>query len=133
MAIGALFGLIVWLVVSIVIATAASQRGRSGLAWFLFSIFLSPLIAGFCLLLFPPIRDLGTDRIPTSDDVLYGYSESTPRRRMGGGWLLLFSAILAFAAIFVLTRVPYLSDAFNAYMLMIAGGVVILLVTAAWR
>jgi hypothetical protein len=48
-----LFAIIGWFMLSFVVASAARQRGFSGLGWFLFSISFSPLIAGFSLVLFP--------------------------------------------------------------------------------
>ena len=44
---------ITWFILSFVVAGAANQRGFSAFGWFLFSLSFSPLIAGFCLLLFP--------------------------------------------------------------------------------
>ena len=132
MTIGAILGFIIWFVVSIVIASAASERGRSGFAWFLFAVFLSPLIAGLCLLLFPPVPDFGAGRIAAGDETLHHYIEHGGRRR-GGGWLLAIGAVLAFAIVYVLAFVQYPSDAFNAYALMIAGGFIVLVVTAMRR
>lgn len=42
---------IAWIGLSIAIAVIASNKGRSGFKWFLFSLFLSPIIAGLFLLL----------------------------------------------------------------------------------
>lgn len=55
-----LFFLILWFVISVVIAGAASNRGRSGFGWFLLSFFFSPLLAGILLLLLP---DLVKDKL----------------------------------------------------------------------
>src|SRR4030067_1157037 len=41
----------VWIGLSIAIAVIASKKGRSGFGWFLFALFLSPLIAGLFLLI----------------------------------------------------------------------------------
>jgi hypothetical protein len=60
------FILVGWFILSVVIASAASQRGRSAFAWFLFSIIFSPLIAGLFLLLFPPISSIDDDALQGS-------------------------------------------------------------------
>lgn len=52
--------LIVWFVICVVIAGAATNRGRSGFGWFLLAFFFSPLLAGILLLLLP---DLVKDRL----------------------------------------------------------------------
>jgi hypothetical protein len=52
---------------------------------------------------------------------------------MGSVWLFLFSALLAFATIYVLGRVPFPSDEFNVCVLTIASAVVVLLVAAVRR
>ncbi len=57
-----LFVLIVYFILSLVIGSAASQRGRSAFGWFLVSILTTPLLAGVFLLLFPSLND------PTSVD-----------------------------------------------------------------
>jgi len=44
---------ILWIVFAILIAAAADSRGRSGFGWFVLAIVLSPLLAGFVLLLMP--------------------------------------------------------------------------------
>ena len=44
---------IIWLVLTFVIGVAAERRGRSGFGWFLLALFLSPLIAGILLAVFP--------------------------------------------------------------------------------
>ena len=44
---------ILWSVFAILIAAAADSRGRSGFGWFVLAIVLSPLLAGFVLLLMP--------------------------------------------------------------------------------
>ena len=42
--------ILIWLVLSILVAVLASSYGRSGVGWFLFSALLSPVIAGIGLL-----------------------------------------------------------------------------------
>lgn len=42
-----------WAVMAGLVAWMATNRGRSGLAWFLVSVLLSPLIAFFALVLMP--------------------------------------------------------------------------------
>jgi phosphate/sulfate permease len=44
-----------WITASIVIGYVASTKGRSGLGWFLFSLFLSPLLGGFAVAFMPRI------------------------------------------------------------------------------
>jgi hypothetical protein len=55
MSMGILIGLILWFMLSFVIANAAGQRGRSAFAWFLFSLLTTPILAALFLLLFPPV------------------------------------------------------------------------------
>jgi hypothetical protein len=43
--------LLVWVVLCIIVGVGASNRNRFGFGWFLFAFFLSPLVAGFALLL----------------------------------------------------------------------------------
>jgi hypothetical protein len=52
-----LIGIVVWVALCFVVASAAGQRGRNSLGWFLFAVLLSPLLAGFALLLFPERKD----------------------------------------------------------------------------
>src|ERR1700733_10490480 len=52
-----LFVAAAWFILSFVIGSAANQRGRSAVGWFLVSIFTTPLLAGVFLLLFPSLRD----------------------------------------------------------------------------
>jgi hypothetical protein len=44
---------IIWLILTFVIGVAAERRGRSGFGWFLLALFLSPLVAGILLAVFP--------------------------------------------------------------------------------
>lgn len=62
--------LFVWVIFAAVIGNAASQRGRSAIGWFLFSMIFSPLIAGLFLLLFPSLRDLDLERTAVDDKTL---------------------------------------------------------------
>ena len=50
------FGLL-WLIFCFVVAYGASNRGRSGLGWFLLSILFSPFIAGVFLLILGEPKD----------------------------------------------------------------------------
>ena len=43
----------VWVIAAAVVGRAARARGRGGLAWFGLALVLTPLLAGFLLLLFP--------------------------------------------------------------------------------
>lgn len=58
----ATFMFIIWLGLSFVVAAAATKRSRSALAWFVLAVLLSPLIAGFSLLL------LGANSRPTEHE-----------------------------------------------------------------
>jgi hypothetical protein len=49
-------GLIIWVVLALVIGSAARARGRSPPAWFFASLLLSPVIAGLLLVIFPDRR-----------------------------------------------------------------------------
>lgn len=49
---------VVWIVFSIAVWAFASRRGRSGFAWFILSLFISPLLALLLLLI---LRDLQAD------------------------------------------------------------------------
>lgn len=48
--------LIVWLILTGVVAAAADARGRSGAGWFFVAFFLSPLIGILLLLVFPNLK-----------------------------------------------------------------------------
>lgn len=56
--------LIGWLGLSLVVAVAATKRGRIGVGWFIISLFLSPLIGGLLLLALGPS---GTAAAPRDD------------------------------------------------------------------
>jgi hypothetical protein len=43
--------MMLWLLFSVIVAFGADNRGRSGLWWFIISIFLSPVIAALMLLI----------------------------------------------------------------------------------
>lgn len=45
--------LLFWLGLSFVVAVAANTRGRLGVAWFIVSLIVSPLIAGLLVLALP--------------------------------------------------------------------------------
>ncbi len=46
--------LAVWVILSSVVAIHASSRGRSGLAWFVVSMVLTPIVGYACAALMPP-------------------------------------------------------------------------------
>ena len=48
-----------WVILAMVIALAASQRGRFGLGWLLLALGLSPLIAGILLAVLPDLYPRG--------------------------------------------------------------------------
>lgn len=62
--------LIVYLILSLVIGSAASQRGRNAFGWFLLSMLTTPLLAGVFLLLFPSLRDPTIEATAVSDEEL---------------------------------------------------------------
>lgn len=45
---------IAWVVSAGLVAWAARERGRSALLWLVLAVLLTPVLAGFLLLLFPP-------------------------------------------------------------------------------
>ena len=45
-----------WLIFSIVVGAAAGARGRSGFAWVLLSLLISPLVAAIILAILPDPR-----------------------------------------------------------------------------
>ena len=49
--------LVIYFVLSVLIAIAATKRGRGPVAWFLSAFLLSPVMAGILLLLFPVRKD----------------------------------------------------------------------------
>lgn len=48
--------LIIWFVLTLVVAGAAEARGRNAFGWFLIAFFLSPLIGILLLLVFPNLK-----------------------------------------------------------------------------
>lgn len=53
-----------WLVFSIIVAIAASGRGRSGFGWFLLSALISPLFSFIILMVLPKI---GAANVPRDE------------------------------------------------------------------
>lgn len=45
-----------WIIFCIVVAYGASNRGRSGVGWFVISILATPIIAAIMLLILGPVR-----------------------------------------------------------------------------
>jgi len=97
------FVITVWFVLSLVIASAAGQRGRSVVGWFLLSILTTPLLAGI-FLLFPPLRDLtlSVDDNALQESISKGLSIEPPRKR-GIGRLIVVLAILSFVIVVIPT------------------------------
>lgn len=57
-----------WLIFAVVVGIAASGRGRSGFAWFLLSIVLSPLLMAILLALLPRlVNGLSPEEIAAHD------------------------------------------------------------------
>lgn len=57
-----------WIVFALIVGAGASNRGRSGFGWFLLALILSPLLAGFALVVVgarprDPDADYGSLRI----------------------------------------------------------------------
>ncbi|GLR91329.1 hypothetical protein [Bradyrhizobium iriomotense] len=48
--------LIIWFVLTLVVAGAAEARGRNAFGWFVIAFFLSPLIGILLLLVFPNLK-----------------------------------------------------------------------------
>ncbi|HEX7072318.1 MAG TPA: hypothetical protein VF190_16005 [Rhodothermales bacterium] len=48
--------IVVGLALSLLVALVARVRGRSGMGWFVLSLFVTPLLAGAILLLLDPAR-----------------------------------------------------------------------------
>lgn len=46
---------LVWLVFAVIVAVAASGRGRSGFGWFLLSAVISPLLSFILLMVLPKV------------------------------------------------------------------------------
>jgi hypothetical protein len=68
--------LLIWVILAVVVAVAASSRGRSGLGWFLISCILSPLIGLILVLVLPNLRQ---------EDLLKKLApRPTPRASLGG-------------------------------------------------
>jgi hypothetical protein len=95
--------IIIWFILSVVIGSAASQRGRDAFGWFLLSIFTSPLLAGVLLLLFPPLRDpiLAVDDGALQQSIREGMLIEPMQKRGTGGlvFLLAIVGLLAFVGI----------------------------------
>jgi hypothetical protein len=51
-----LFALVIWLVLAILIGSAAARRGRSGIGWVFISLIASPLLAAIVLAFLPDRR-----------------------------------------------------------------------------
>ena len=47
---------VLWFVLALVVATAASGRGRYGFGYFLLALIISPLIAGLIVAVLPDLR-----------------------------------------------------------------------------
>jgi phosphate/sulfate permease len=48
--------ILLWFGLAVVVGVAASTRGRSGFAWFLLAVVISPLLAGLLVLAMPSVR-----------------------------------------------------------------------------
>jgi hypothetical protein len=61
------FIVIPWIILAIAVACGASNRNRDGAGWFILSILISPLLAGFCLLLVGTKKVAPVPRAPQLD------------------------------------------------------------------
>ncbi len=43
--------ILIWLLLCVLVAVGAENRNRSGFLWFIFSFFISPIVAGLILIL----------------------------------------------------------------------------------
>jgi len=95
------FFLILWLVGSVVVGIAAAARGRLGVGWFVLAMLLSPLIAGFMLILFPALADHRGKRecpacaewiSPDAKVCIHCGSQVTPIETFGGHMMVLLTS-----------------------------------------
>lgn len=49
----------VWVVLCLIVAVAARDRGRSGPGWFILAVVISPLLAGLLVLVMGPANKVG--------------------------------------------------------------------------
>lgn len=56
---------LVWVVFAVIVAIAASGRGRSGFGWFLLAVLISPLLAFILLLVLPKVGEAGLPKDET--------------------------------------------------------------------
>jgi hypothetical protein len=85
--------LILWFMLSFVIASAASQRGRGPFGWFLLSILTTPIVAALFLLLFPLLDNAA---MSTVNDRSLGQAieQAEPSARKGFRPLIALVAIV---------------------------------------
>jgi len=57
------FIVLIWLAFSIFVGIRAKARGRSAMAWFFISIFLTPVLAVLALFLLPELNNPGFERV----------------------------------------------------------------------
>jgi uncharacterized protein YecT (DUF1311 family) len=97
------FVFIVYFILSLVIGSAAAQRGRSAVGWFLVSILTTPLLAGVFLLLFPSLHDpASVDDRALQESINKGQAVGLPKKQAVGGFFVLL-AVTGFA-IFVIVK-----------------------------
>jgi len=86
--------LIVYFILSLVIGSAASQRGRSAFGWFLVSILTTPLLAGVFLLLFPSLNDPTSVDDKALQEAIRRGRPVAPPQKLGVGGLTVSLTIL---------------------------------------
>jgi len=56
---------LIWVVFAVIVAVAASGRGRSGFGWFLLSAVISPLLSFILLMVLPKVGAAGLQKDET--------------------------------------------------------------------
>lgn len=56
---------LLWVVFAVIVAVAASGRGRSGFGWFLLSAVISPLLSFILLMVLPKVGSAGLPKDET--------------------------------------------------------------------
>jgi hypothetical protein len=69
---------LIWLVLAVVVGALASAKDRSGFGWFVLAVFISPLIAGFLLLI---AGDSRPARCPYCDEKIKARAKICPHCR----------------------------------------------------
>jgi hypothetical protein len=77
-----------WLVLALIVGIAANTRGRNGVAWFLLTVVISPLLGGLLVLALPrlvtPVTTDATNQ-NASNQMMFDALPGGRRRFCGGG------------------------------------------------